>query len=164
MSTTGMSWIQFFIDNNGGFIFGVLGVAIAVAMSGVGSAKGVTIVGEAVSGLLTEQPEKFTKALILQLLPGIQGIFGFIIGILALGKLGTGTSLAQGIYLLFACLPMAIIGLWSGISQGRISAAAVQILAKKPEDNTKGIIMAAVVETYALIGFVVSFILVSKVF
>lgn len=162
--TTGMSWIQFFMENNGGFIFGALGVALAVGMSGIGSAKGVGIAGESVSGLLTEQPEKFGKALILQLLPGTQGLYGFVIGLLALGKLTTDTSLSQGIYLLLGCLPVAVVGLWSAIAQGKVSAAAVQILAKRPEHNTKGIVLAVMVETYALIGFVVSILLVTKVF
>mgnify|MGYP000591393522 FL=1 len=71
-----MTWIQFLIENNGGFILGALGVALAAGMSGIGSAKGVGIAGEAAAGLLSEQPEKFGKALILQLLPGTQGLYG----------------------------------------------------------------------------------------
>ena len=54
-----MSWIKFFLENNGGFVMGALGVALAVGMSGIGSSKGVGIVGEAAAGLLSEQPEKF---------------------------------------------------------------------------------------------------------
>lgn len=156
------SWIQFFMQNNGGFIFGCLGIALAVGMSGIGSAKGVGIAGEAVAGLLTEQPEKFGKALILELLPGTQGLYGFVIGLMALGQVNLDTSFTNGLYILFACLPMAIAGLWSGIAQGRAAAASVQILAKKEEHNTKGIVLTAMVETYALIGFVVSIILITK--
>jgi len=159
-----MTWIQFFLENNGGFIMGALGVALAVGMSGVGSAKGVGIAGEAAAGLLSEQPEKFGKALILQLLPGTQGLYGFVIGLLVFLKLTPETTFAQGLYLLFACLPIAIAGLWSGISQGKASAAGIQILAKNPEHNTKGMVLAAMVETYALLGFVVSFLLVNGLF
>ena len=160
----GMTWIQFFVENNGGFILGALGVALAVGMSGVGSAKGVGIAGVAAAGLLSEQPEKFGKALILQLLPGTQGLYGFVIGLLVLGKLKPETTFAQGLYLLCACLPIAIVGLWSAIAQGKTSAAGIQILAKNPEHNTKGILLAAMVETYAILGFVVSFLLVNAVF
>ena len=159
-----MSLIQFLMDNNGGFILGALGVALAVGMSGIGSAKGVGIAGEAAAGLLCEQPEKFGKALILQLLPGTQGLYGFVIGLLVFFQLKPETTLSQGMYLLFACMPIAIAGLWSGISQGKVSAAGIQILAKKPEHNTKGLVLAAMVETYALLGFVVSFLLVNGVF
>ena len=156
-----MSWINYFVENFGGMVFGALGVAIAVGMSGIGSAKGVGIVGQSAAGLLSEQPEKFGKALVLELLPGTQGLYGFVIGLLAFFKLDATTSLAQGLYLVFTSLPIAICGLWSGIAQGKASAAGIQILAKNPEHTTKGMVLAAMVETYALLGFVVSFLLVN---
>ena len=156
-----ITWIQFLMENGGGIIFAALGIALAVGLSGIGSAKGVGLVGEAATGLVTEEPEKFGKALILELLPGTQGLYGFVVGFLAFTKLTGDMSLAQGMYLLGACLPIALAGYFSGISQGRVAAAGIQILAKKPEHNTKGIILAAMVETYALLGFVISFMLVS---
>jgi V/A-type H+/Na+-transporting ATPase subunit K len=159
-----MSWIKFFVENNGGIIFAALGAALAVGLAGIGSAKGVGIVGEAAAGLVTEEPEKFGKALVLQLLPGTQGLYGFVIAFLVFSKMSSGMDLSQGFYLLFACLPVAFGGLWSGIAQGKTAAAGIQILAKNPEHNTKGIILAAMVETYALLGFVMSFMLVSKGF
>lgn len=159
-----MTWVQFLTDNNGGFILGALGVAMAVGLSGIGSAKGVGIAGQAAAGLLTEQPEKFGKALILQLLPGTQGLYGFVVGLMVLLNLSTTTTLQQGAYLLFACLPVAIAGLFSGIAQGKTAASAVQILAKRPEHNTKGIVLTAMVETYALLGFVISIMLVVNLF
>lgn len=159
-----MSWIKFFLENQGGFVFGALGIALAVGMSGIGSAKGVGLVGESAAGLMTEQPEKFGKALVLELLPGTQGLYGFVIGFVVMTKLSPETTFAQGLYLFCACLPIAITGLWSGIAQGRAAAAGIQILAKKPEHNTKGIIFAAMVETYALLGFVISFLLINNLF
>lgn len=159
-----MTWIQFLIENNGGAVFAALGVALAVGLAGIGSAKGVGIVGEAATGLVVEQPEKFGKALVLQLLPGTQGLYGFVIGFLVFSKISPEMSLSSGMYLLFSCLPIAIAGLWSGIAQGRVSAAGIQILAKNEEQNTKGIILAAMVETYALLGFVISFMLVNAGF
>jgi V/A-type H+-transporting ATPase subunit K len=158
-----MTWIQFF-ENNGGIIFAALGIALAVGLSGIGSAKGVGLVGEAATGLVTEEPEKFGKALVLELLPGTQGLYGFVVGFIAFTKLSADMSLAQGLYMLGACLPIALAGYFSGIAQGRVSAAGIQILAKRPEHNTKGIILAAMVETYALLGFVISFMLVGKTF
>ena len=122
------------------------------------------LAGEAVSGLLTEQPEKFGKALILELLPGTQGLYGFVVGLMVMFSLSTDTTLAQGLYLFLACLPVGISGLFSGIAQGRAAASSVQILAKKPEHNTKGIVLTAMVETYALLGFVISLLLVIQAF
>ena len=142
------NWISYFMANYGGLIFGAFGIALAVGMSGIGSAKGVGIVGEAAAGLVTEEPEKFGKALVLELLPGTQGLYGFVIGFLVFNQISNGdASLAKGLYLLFACLPIAIAGLWSGISQGKAAAAGIQF--------------AAMVETYALLGFVISFLLVN---
>ena len=155
------TWIEFFTQN-GGFMFAALGVALAVGLSGIGSAKGVGLVGQTTASLMTEQPEKFGKALVLQLLPGTQGLYGFVIGLLVFLKITPDMSFQNGLYLLLACLPIAIAGLWSGIAQGKTAAAGVQILAKKPEQTTKGIIFAAMVETYALLGFVVSILLVFK--
>ena len=159
-----MSWINYFVENFGGMVFGALGVALAVGMSGVGSAKGVGIVGQSAASLLAEQPEKFGKALVLELLPGTQGLYGFVIGFLILNNLSTTTTLSQGLYLFAAALPIAITGLLSAIAQGKVAASGIQILAKNPDHNTKGIILSAMVETYALLGFVISFLLVNNLF
>lgn len=110
--------------------------------------------------LTTSQPEKFGQALILQLLPGTQGLYGFVIAFLIFINLNADMSVVQGLNFLGASLPIAFTGLFSGIAQGKVSAAGIQILAKKPEHATKGIIFAAMVETYAILGFVISFLLV----
>ena len=159
-----MTWIQFLMENSGGIIFAALGIALAVGLSGIGSAKGVGLVGEAATGLVTEEPEKFGKALVLELLPGTQGLYGFVVGFLAFTKLSSGMTLSQGLYIFGACLPIALAGYFSAIAQGRVAAAGIQILAKRPEHNTKGIILSAMVETYAVLGFVISFMLVMKTF
>jgi V/A-type H+-transporting ATPase subunit K len=149
--------------NNGGIFFAGLGAALAVILSGFGSAKGVGLVGEAASGLMIEEPEKFGKALVLQLLPGTQGLYGFVIGLLVLGKLDAAMSLAEGMYIFAACLPVGLVGWISAIAQGKTSAAGISILAKNEEQSTKGIIFAVMVETYALLAFVISLILVNAV-
>ncbi|HIT90083.1 MAG TPA: V-type ATP synthase subunit K [Candidatus Merdenecus merdavium] len=154
-----MTLTAYFIEN-GGFIFASLGAALAIGLAGIGSAKGCGIAGEAAAGVVTEEPEKFGKALLLQLLPGTQGLYGFIIGFLiVLLMLPTNPSMGQGLYLLAASLPVGLAGLLSGIAQGKVSAAGMQILARNPEQNTKGIILAAIVETYAILGFVGSIIM-----
>lgn len=154
------SWLQFFIENNGGLIFSALGIAIAVIFTGWGSARGVGMTGEAAASLIKEQPEKFGKALILQLLPGTQGLYGFVIGFLIYTNLDPSMSLGDGIYMMLAAFPVAFTGLTSAFIQGRVSTTAIQILAKREDENTKGIIFSVMVETYALLGFVISFLLV----
>lgn len=149
---------------NGGYIFGALGLALAVILPGIGSAKGVGLVGQAAAGLTTEEPEKFGKALILQLLPGTQGLYGFVIGLMGLGKIVPNMTMSGGFYLFMACLPIAFVGYYSAILQAKTAAAGMAILAKNPDHNTKGILLAAMVETYAILAFVVSIILITKTF
>ncbi len=149
--------------NYGGVVFGALGAALAALLAGIGSAIGVGMVGEATSGLMIEEPEKFGKSLVLQLLPGTQGLYGFVIALLAMGQLEVGMDLAHGLYILMACLPIAFVGWRAGIYQGKVAAASVTILAKNEEQTTKGIIYSVMVETYPLLAFVISLILLTAV-
>ena len=119
------NWLTFFTENSGGFIFAALGMGVASIFSGIGSAKGVGIAGEAAASLIKEQPEKFVQALILQLLPGTQGIYGFIIAFFIMQKMSATMPLSSGLYLLMAALPIAFTGLLSGIAQGKVAAAGV---------------------------------------
>lgn len=149
-----------YLIGNGGLVFAALGIAFATFFAGTGSAKGVGIAGEAAAALTTEQPEKFGQSLILMLLPGTQGLYGFVIAFLIFLNTGLDTSLAEGMYMFMASLPIAFTGLTSGVAQGRVAAAGIQILAKRPEHATKGIVYAAMVETYAILGFVISFLMI----
>ena len=121
------------------------------------------MVGEVAAGLMAEEPEKFGKSLVLQLLPGTQGLYGFVIGLMVLGRLNPQMSIAEGIYIFIACLPIAIAGYGSAIFQGRVAASGISLLAKNEEQSTKGIVYAVMVETYALLAFVVSIMLLSGV-
>ena len=67
---------------------GLSGAALAVGLACVGSARGVGMVGRAAAGALSVEPDKFARALILQILPGTQGLYGLVIWFLALIKLG----------------------------------------------------------------------------
>ncbi len=144
----------------------LLGAALATALAGMGSAKGVGLVGEAASGLLAEDPSKFGKTLILQALPGTQGIYGLITAFLIIFKMGilsnspATLTVAQGAYFLMAALPIAIVGYYSGIKQGRVAAAGISLLAKRPKEVGKAITSAALVETYAIFAVLVSLLLV----
>ncbi|RVU53936.1 V-type ATP synthase subunit K [Anaerosphaera multitolerans] len=155
--------MQGFFIENGGIILGVLGVAIATIFAGVGSAKGVGLTGEAAAGVIIEEPEKFGKALILQLLPGTQGLYGFVIGMLILFKLSAGMTLDNGFTLFFASLPVGLTGYFSAIAQAKVSVAGINILAKNEEQQTKGIILAVMVEMYAILSFAMSFLIWTRV-
>ncbi len=152
-----------FLSNIGGFALGLLGAGLAAVLAGIGSAKGTGIAGEAGAGLVSEDPSKFGKAMILQVIPGTQGLYGFVIWFLAFGKLSVDMTVAQGMQVLCACLPIALGGLLSGIAQGKVAAASVNILAKKPDDWSKGMILCITVEFYAILSLLASFMMLGKV-
>lgn len=154
-----MTFFQF-LEANGGYLMAELGAALAVLLAGIGSAAGVGIAGEAASGVIAEEPEKFGKSLVLQLLPGTQGIYGFVIGLFIILRLNDQMALLTGFKLLIAALPVAFVGLYSAISQGKTASAGIGILAKNADESTKGIIYAVMVETYALLAFITSIMLV----
>lgn len=158
-----MDQLANYLGTYGGAFFASLGVAAAVSFSGMGSAYGVGKAGQAAAALLKEQPEKFVQALILQLLPGTQGLYGFVIGFLTLLEIEPEMPLIKGVSYLFAALPIALVGYFSAKHQGNVAVAGMQILAKRPEEFMKGAILAAMVETYAILAFVVSFILLLRV-
>lgn len=146
-----------FLVENGGIIMGVLGVAVAVIASGIGSAIGVGRVGEAAAGVIIEEPEKFGRSLVLQLLPGTQGLYGFVIGLLTMIlRLDVDMTFQQGLYIFFASLPVGLVGLWSALAQSKAAVAGINILAKNEAHQTKGIIYSVMVETYAILAFVIS--------
>ncbi|MCI7739248.1 MAG: V-type ATP synthase subunit K [Lachnospiraceae bacterium] len=152
-----------------GIVYALLGAAIAVLLAGAGSSIGVGIAGQAAAGVVTEDPSKFAKVLIMQLLPGTQGIYGLLVGFITLSKVGLlGGQVAAitpqtGLMILAACLPIGIVGLISGKYQGKTSAASIGIVAKKPDQFGKAMLFPAMVETYAILALLISILAVSNI-
>ena len=146
-----------------GLFFALTGAALAAATSGLGSARGVGIAGQAAAGSCTDNPDLFSKVLILQLLPGTQGIYGLLIAFICLsqiGLLGGGAdpnmSLATGLLYLAACVPVIIVEPISAINQGKTSVASIAMVTKKQETFGKSMIFPAMVETYAILALLIS--------
>ena len=152
-----------------GIALAILGAALSAGLAGTGSALGVGVAGQAAAGVISEEPEKFGKTLLLQALPGTQGIYGFLGAIMALQKTGllggevVDLSVNVGLQILFACLPIAIAGLTSGLYQGKVSAAGMGVTAKQPKAVGKAIILAAMVETYAVLGLLTTILLLNGI-
>lgn len=157
------------IWNNLGLVYALLGAAVAVLLAGAGSAIGVGIAGQAAAGVVTEDPGKFGKVLVMQLLPGTQGLYGLLVGFITLSKIGLlGGGAVQiephtGLMIFAACLPIGIVGLISGKYQGQTSAASIGIVAKKPDQFGKAMLFPAMVETYAILALLISFLAVNGV-
>lgn len=151
-----------FLAQTNGIIFAIIGAVLATFLPGIGSAKGVGMVGEAAAGVTSEDPSKFGKLIVLELLPATQGIYGFLTSFLLIStnlKLAGGfepISNAKGLLYLAACLPIAIVGFYSAIKQARCSVAGVNLVAKRPNEMAKGMLFAAMVEVYAILALLVS--------
>ena len=157
-----------FLESFGGLALALLGSGLADGLSCVGSAKGTGIAGEAGTGLLCEDPSKSGKVMVLQLLPGTQGLYGMVVWFFALIRMnfmGNAAAVAgsmtvqQGLAFFAACMPMAIGGLLSAIAQGRVAAGSINILAKKPDDWSKGLILCGIVEFYAILSLLASMLM-----
>lgn len=148
-----------------GLVMALMGAALAASLGGAGSAFGVAIAGKAAAGVLSEKPELYGKTLLLQALPGTQGIYGFLVAVLILVKIGllggaaTPLTAYQGFAFLAASIPIAVTGLASGLFQGKTAAASILMTAKDPSLSTRGMIMTALVETYAILGLLVSILI-----
>jgi V/A-type H+-transporting ATPase subunit K len=152
----------------GGNAFAIIGAAIAAALAGAGSSLGVSYVQQASCGIIAENPEKYNKTLVLQLIPASQALYGFVVGFLVLTKIVLGGtaevySLTNGGMVMGACFAIGIAGFFSGISQGRVCAAAAVMVGKRDELLGRGLTMAVVTELFALFGLIISILCVLSI-
>ena len=145
-----------------GIILALISAAIATVFAGIGSIRGVGMSAEAGMRVLSEDPSKFGKLLVLELLPGTQGLYGFIVAFFIMlnvgifGGLNTGITTTMGWLYIVASLPIGIGGLISGIAQGRAAVAGISLLARRSSEFSKAMVSTTLVEIYALLAFLVS--------
>lgn len=148
------------MDFTVGYAIAMAGIALCVLLCGVGSSIGLYKTGSAASGVLGENPKKFGKLMVLVLLPATQGIYGFIVAIIASSSLVTGMVAAQGWAIAGAVLPMALSGLITGILQGKSSANCIYAVGRQDSLGGKLIIYPAMIEFYAILGLIISILLI----
>ncbi len=150
-----------------GLLIAIIGAALAAILPGIGSAIGVQMGGRAAAGVISEKPDLFGKLLILQALPGTQGIYGFLIAILLMVQIGmlggNAVSLteAQGWSYFGAAMPITVVGLISAIYQAKTAVSAIHMVAKQPDALAKGMTMVALVETYAILSLLASILILT---
>jgi len=151
-----------------GIVFALIGAVLAALMGGIGSAIGVGMTGQAAAGVVTENPSLFGRVLILQLLPGTQGIYGLLIGFVTLTQIGVlggsaPDTLWKGLLYLAACLPMAIVGMVSAKWQAKAAVSSISLVAKKHDQFGKSMIFPAMVETYAVLALLISILSITSI-
>lgn len=151
-----------------GMFLALLGAGLAAGMAGAGSGMGVGIAGAAAAGVLSEDPSKFGQTILLQALPGTQGIYGLLFAFLIMIRVnlfggGVDLGMEQGFMIFASSLPIAIAGYFSGVGQGRAAAGSIGIIAKRPEELAKAMLYPAMVETYAVLGLLVSILMLYQI-
>ncbi len=152
-----------------GYMWALLGAAVATVLPCIGSAYGVQAAGKAAAGVTSEKPELFGRLLIMQALPATQGIYGFMTTIMIMitaGLMGGDASALtseRGMAFFMAALPVAVVGLMSAIYQGRTAVASIHMIARQPDSSAKGITMTAMVETYAILSLLISILLIINI-
>ncbi len=152
-----------------GQILAFTAVFISTIVAGYGSAKGVGLAGQTSAGVSTENPEVNSKLMVLQILPGTQGIYGFLIGVIILVNIGAlggnlqELSTTQGLAYIAAVLPVALVGYLSAMHQSKVASAGMLMVGQHPDMSGKAITMTVMVETYAVLALLISFILVNSI-
>jgi V/A-type H+-transporting ATPase subunit K len=146
-----------------------LGAVISALLGFIGSTLGMSYAGRAGAAVVAERPELFGKILLMQALPGSQGIYGLVGAFLILnfsGLLGgtaDGLTVSIGLQYILVGLPIGLSGLFSGIYQGMIAANGIAIIAKDDSLTAQAIVLAAMIETWAIFGILIGFILLSAI-
>jgi len=147
----------------------IAGAALAVGLAGIGSAIGIGYAGQTSLGVMSEDTSNFAKYLMLTALPGTQGIYGFVIGFLIMlwsGIFAGDTSamtMNQGWQFFFSSLPIGLTGFLSAVHQGKVCAAGVEMTVKQPNEVGKALVLGVFVEFYAVLGFLMSIILLTRI-
>lgn len=158
------SWFRF-----GPATLCIAGAALAVILSGIGSAVGIGYAGRASLGAMSEGSKDFAKYLMLTALPGTQGIYGFVAGFLVMlwsgvmaGETGALT-IAKGWQFFYSSLPVAFAGLFSAIQQGKVCASGVNMTTKQPGEVGKALVLGVFVEFYAVLGLLITILLLISI-
>lgn len=146
-----------------GLVYALLGAALAIIGGGLGSAVGVSYASQAAAGVVGEDPDKFGKLMIFQLLPSSNVLYGFIVAFLVFMRTIMGDSAAaaemtaaDGLKYLAVCLPIAVVGLLSAITQAKVCVSCINMVAKNGELSGRGMTMAAFIELVTLLALVIS--------
>ena len=139
-----------------------LGIALMVALTGIGSAIGVTICGNATVGAMKKNPDAMGSYIALSALPSSQGLYGFVGFFMALGlvqQLSAGLNIIAAWAIFGAGLTLGVVGLLSAIRQAQVCANGIKTIGGG--DNVFGatMVMAVFPELYAILALLVAILI-----
>lgn len=140
-------------------VIAVLGAVLAVSLTGIASSIGMSWVQQSAAGMVAEEPEKYGKTMILQLIPSSNALYGFVVGFLVISKIlfGDGYATIDDALLVSAfCLPIAIVGCVACLYQAKVCVSGINMIAKKGELSGTAIVMAVFIELFSLFALIIS--------
>ena len=136
-----------------------VGIAIMVGLSGIGSAYGVTIGGNATVGALKKNDEAFGNYMVLCALPGTQGLYGFLGFFLLQGVLTPEITWLQAAAVFGVGLGLGFVCLFSAIRQGQVCANGIIGIGSGYDVFGKTLILAVFPELYAIVAVAATFMI-----
>ena len=143
-----------------------IGIAAMLALSGIGSAYGVSIAGSAAIGALKKNEGAFGNFLVLTALPGTQGLYGFAGYFMfqsIFSVLTPDISMFQAAAVLAGGLALGFVGLFSAIRQGNVCANGIAAIGQGHNVFTNTLILAVFPELYAIVALAAVFLIGSAV-
>lgn len=150
-----------------GDLIAMIGAVMVVVITGVGATIGMGWVQRSVAGILSEEPEKYGKTLVLQLIPTSSALYGFVVGFMVLLKVvlgpnAGGLDVTTGVTILLACVPMIIVGFVQTLIQARVCVSCAQMIAKQEELSGRAIVMSIFTELITLLALIVSILTITQ--
>lgn len=140
-------------------VFAYLGIGLMVALTGIGSAFGCSMGGNAAIGAMKKNDGAFGSYLTLSALPGSQGLYGFIGYFMLAGLLTPDTTWLQAGAVFGAGLALGIVGLLSAIRQGQVCANGISGIGAGYDVFGKSLILAVFPELYAILALVAAILI-----
>lgn len=140
-----------------GRAIGILGLALCMILCGSGSAYGLYRTGAASAGVLSEDAKKFSKIIVLALLPATQGIYGFVLAVMSVPA--AGIAVAEGWAIFFRAIALGVTGMMSAVLQGITASACIYAIGKNGTGSGKYVLFPAMIEFYAILALVLGIML-----
>ena len=140
-------------------ILAYIGVTLAIALSGAGSAYGVTVAAKAAIGAMKKAPDSFGSFLILCTPPSTNGLYGFL-GYFMMAKFLTDAiTIHQAAAIFAACTALGLVNLFSAICQGQASANAMAAISSGHDIFGKSLMLIVFAELYAIVSLAALFLI-----
>ncbi|MCF8219124.1 MAG: V-type ATP synthase subunit K [Bacteroidales bacterium] len=148
-------------------ILAYVGLALMIALPGIGSAIGVSKGGNATIGALKKNEEAFGSYMLLSALPGTQGLYGFAGFFIINNTISQYVNEAgemmltmyQGTAIFGAGVALGLVGLLSGMQQGGVSANGISGIGSGYDVFGKTMVLAVFPELYAIVAFAATFLI-----